>query len=320
MAMVEQALDPLENVNISAYRVLFLLLMLVRFRSLNAAELNRHLSENPGVGRAYNSETLTKYINTLREVGCEIPRSTSRNDYSYDLKKTPFPLRIDAVERHVAQKLLALLASQPDEALFSDFQGFLKQLSWYSDSACLADDNAVALLPLPALSRRAQQMREYRSYCQAAFTLDITYHADGQELRMQMEPHAVVTREQRLLLLGLDCQSQQSKSLDVDQITEVRQLPSKNRRPSSYTNITFALYGRLSKGYRLYPDEKMVYQSDKEIHIKARVRETSGLMARLLKYGAQCQILQPESMRDTIRSHISGLLHNLENPTEIRPE
>lgn len=316
MAMAEQTLDTLANLNISAYRVLFILLMLVRYRSLNATELNRFLAENPGIGRAYNSETLTKYINTLREVGCDIPRSTSRNDYSYDLKQTPFPLRLDSTEREIAQKLLALLASQQDEALFSDYQNFLKQVAWYSDAPGLADDNAVAMLPLPELSQRSRQLRLYRSYCQAAFTLDITYQADGQEHRILLEPHAVIAREQRLLLLGLDCHSQQQKGLDVDHILAVNQLPSKNRRPSAYTNVTFALYGRLSKGYRLYPDEKVVYQSEAEIHIKARVRETSELMARLLKYGAQCQVLQPESMRVSIRNHITGLLAGLSDSAE----
>lgn len=316
MAMAELALEPPVNMNVSAYRVLFILLMLVRYRSLNMMELNRHLSENPLIGRAYNSETLTKYINTLREVDCDIPRSTSRNDYSYELRRTPFPLQLEAGELQVAQKLFALLASQPDEGLFKGYQDFVEQLSWSSESAWLVDQELMAKVPLPELSHRWAQFRTYRAYCQAAFTLEITYDSEGKQTHLLLEPHEVVEREQRILLVGMDCHSQQQKSLDVESIRAVRQLPSKNRRPSSYTNVTFALYGRLAKSYRLYPDEKIVYRSETEIHVKARVLETSGLMGRLLKYGNQCQVLYPECLRDSMRQHISALLNVLLNDDE----
>lgn len=297
------------NINISAYRVLFILLMLVRYRGLNAMELNRLLYENPVIGRVYNCETLTKYINTLREVGCQIPRSSSRNDYHYELIKTPFPLALEPEEMAVAEKLLQQLAIQPNEGLYQDYRDFLDQLSWAVEiPRAEASQEAESSPFFPELEKRRELMNTYRRYCLDAFMLEIHYSDKGLQKIVYLEPHEVLERENRLLLLGYDQQSQQQISLNVDQIQKLRQMPSKNRRLVAQTSVVFALYGRLAASYRLYPGEKITYRSDQEIHVKTQVLETSGLMSRLLKYGASCQVLSPDNFRETMRRHIDQLL------------
>ncbi len=307
MAVADPSFETPQNMNISAYRVLFILLMLVRYKSLNMMELNRFLSENPLIGRVYNSETLTKYINTLREVGCRIPRSSSRNDYSYELLQNPFPFALDASESSVAQKLLSLLAIQPDEALYADYREFLQLLAWSAEMPFppleLLDGQV-----LPEHARKREQLRVYRAYCHDAFALDIQYKEQNQVEHLLLEPHEVVEQKNRLLLVGLERKTQRQKTLEVDRILSARQLPSKNRRQAVQYAVTFALYGRLAKSYRLYPDEKVVYRSETELHIKVTVAETSGLMARLLKYGAGCQVLAPGSFREAMRQHVGHLL------------
>jgi predicted DNA-binding transcriptional regulator YafY len=300
------------NINISAYRVLFILLMLVRYRSLNAMELNRLLYENPVIARVYNSETLTKYINTLREVGCQIPRSSSRNDYSYELRKTPFPLSLKPEELRVAEKLLKLLAQQSDECLYQDYRDFLEQLSWVVDSDGLelshdAEGNPV----FPALQQRREQMNTYRRYCQEAFLLEIRMNQSGLERILYLEPQEVTERDNRIFLVGYDQQTHQQIRLDVDHIGSLRQTPSKNRRLVARTSVVFALYGRLAASYRLYPGEKITYRSPDELHVKTQVSDMKGLMSRLMKYGDSCQVLSPDSVRDMMRRHIEQLLETL---------
>jgi predicted DNA-binding transcriptional regulator YafY len=315
MAMTNSEAEAPVNINISAYRVLFILLMLVRYRSLNTVELNRLLVENPMIGRPYNSETLTKYINTLREVGCRIPRSTNRNDYSYELLKNPFPLCLEPSELEVARKLQVLLAMQPDELLYQDYQNFLQQLFWVADAPAwpMFSQEAESTL-CPELTKRCDQLSAYRRYCQEAFTLEMRYLSQEQEEHLLIEPHEVIERDGQFLLLGLDKQSQQQRLLDVDHIVSVRQLPSKNQRPASQTTVVFALYGRLAKSYRLYPNEKIVFHTAEELRIRTKVSDTTGLMFRLMKYGASCQILSPDSLRETVRQHVSLILATLLEP------
>ena len=50
---------------------------------------------------------------------------------------------------------------------------------------------------------------------------------------------------------------------------------------------------RLSKTYRPYPGEKIVFSNAERLHVKTRVLETSGLINRLMKYGDACRIISP---------------------------
>lgn len=315
MVAASLPLEQFQNINISAYRVLFILLVLVRYRSLNLVELNRLLYENPVIGRGYNSDTLTKYINTLREVGCRIPRSTNRNDYSYELLKSPFPLSLDSAEIRVARKLLDLLSSQPDETLYQDYRQFLESLAWSSGNRDMAfdmDEPPVDDFPFQELDVWRQRFNEYRAYCQDAFSLELSYRKANDELtHCLFEPYEVIERGSQLLLLGLDRTTQEQSTLDIQSIVSVRQLPAKNRRPPVQITVMFVLYGRLANSYRLYPDEKVIYRSDKEVQIKTRVTEPSGLILRLMKYGASCQVLSPDSVREAIRLRIASKLEVL---------
>jgi predicted DNA-binding transcriptional regulator YafY len=323
--MNESAPEPV-NINVSAYRVLYILLMLVRYHRLSLLELNRHLFENPLIGRGYNNETISKYINTLRAGGCRIPRASNRNEYHYELCRNPFPLVLDAEETEVAGKLLAVLSRQPDETLTRDYRDFLEHLSW---SVTLPDwseeeDNPPVLFH--RLARRRGLMSLYRQYCRDAFHLCVRYQGDinGETCRERLapdwhvEPQEVIEREDEVILLALDCASGEPVSLDVERIESVRQLPVKNRRINhSAMTVRFALYGRLAKGYRLYPEEWTTYRSRNEIHVKAKVRDVEALLNRLMKYGSACRLLSPEKLREAMRERITALLACLDEPTSL---
>lgn len=313
-------LSPLDslNLNISAYRVLYVLLLLVQYRGLTAAEMNRFLNENPLIERTYNAETLTKYINTLREAGCAIPRSTNRSEYAYELLRSPFPLPMPADDVAMAMRLLGVLTQHPDGALYDAFQSFLARLDWHLAEppvSWLTTSDVDARVPVSdpgdadALQRTRQQMTQYRRYCQDAFLLRLVY--DAEDVAIQIEPHEVVLQGRRLLLLGMDAHSYQPVRLDVARIRSVEQLPMKNKRAGRQVTVVFALLGRLSHSYRLYPHEKVIYRNGHELHVKARVLDVDSLLARLLKYGEACQVLSPRSLRQRVRDHVAVLLDTL---------
>jgi predicted DNA-binding transcriptional regulator YafY len=303
------------KVNISAYRVLYILLLLVQYRSLSADELNRFLLENPFIQRAYNTETLTKYINTLREVGCEIPRANSRNDYSYQLQRNPFPLLLETEEITLCGKLLTALAEQSDEAFYEEYQEFLETLCWSAKMSSIEAFLGQPAHPLsqsvlfPSLATRRQQFSTYRRYCQEGFTLSIQYRSADEALSREyrLEPHTILEQGSELKLLGFDTDTQEQKTLDIARIESVHQLPCKSRRPMTYTTIIFALYGRLAESYRLYPEEQIIYRVPEELHVKTRVPEMTELLNRLCKYGALCRILSPSSAQAAMHQRIEQL-------------
>lgn len=166
----------------------------------------------------------------------------------------------------------------------------------------------------PELETKRKLLATYRQYCRDAFTLQLHHQTDKQHPKeMLLEPHEVLERGSRLLLLGLDPQSQEQMMIDIEKIEQVRQLPSKNKRTAPQTTVIFALFDRLAKSYRLYPDEKIIYQNSKELHIKTKVNSPEELINRLLRYGASCEVISPQTLRNSMQARITRLLQHLES-------
>jgi predicted DNA-binding transcriptional regulator YafY len=313
-------LPPPANMSISAYRVLYILLMLVRYRHLSLLELNRHLSENPLIGRAYNNETISKYVNTLRIAGCHIPKASNRNDYQYEMSKTPFTLQLSKEEIEVTGKLLAVLSRQADENLTRDYRDFLDHLSWAVELPDSPNETSVdEPVIFYELAYHRKLMNTYRQYCQDAFHLRLDYRLPNSDVRLVLyvEPQDVIQRNDGLILYALDCQSQENLTLKLSRIEDVKQLPSKNRRVKGSIVTTFALYDRLAKSYRLYPGEWIIYQNASELHIKSKLQDVDTFLDRVMKYGTGCQILTPERLRDCLRERTEALLKALHTSTDL---
>lgn len=305
------------NINISAYRVLYILLLLVNHRALGLVDLNRHLCENPLIGRTYNSETMTKYINTLRRAGCDIPKSSSRNDFQYVLESSPFRLSLSSEEITVAEKILTVLSGHPDESLLSAYHDFLGELQWslpethrfgrdYIRGPMDHDDDL-------RRQHRRELVRRYRRYCKEAQWLVLTYidAAFSRQGERIVEPIRVIEEKGRIYLLATEHESvgwHDRLRLDLEKITTVRQLPSKVSRQAVPMTVVFQVYGRLAKTYRLYAGETVMFEKEDALQIKARTDEGGKLLARLRKYGQHCQVISPARLRKGMRHHARQLL------------
>ncbi len=339
--------------NISVYRILYILLLLVRHHHLSLPEINRHLGTNPWVGRAYNLDTLSKYVYTLRMAGCHIARASNRNGYQYELMENPFPLSFEPDEVEVAGKLLTLLSQQPDNELTRDYQAFLLMCSLITPDS--ADKLKIGSIPALEDGGRRQLLNRYQDYCREAFQLQIAYrgaihreavaiesscalmsgpskgayHAiefqseEGPGNRMNpdlsllchVEPQDVIVQNRHLYLCALDCDSNEPLVLDIEAIDSVKQLSTKNRRmKKSAWTVTFALYGRLAKSYSPYPQEWIVSQNEYELRVRSHEQNTEALMNRLMKYGELCQVLSPKPLREAMQARINRLLTDLSNP------
>lgn len=300
-----------QNINISAYRVLYILLLLVQHQSLGLHELNKYLYDNPLIQRTYNSETITKYINTLRKVGCKIPRSSSRHDYSYILKENPFPIQLSEEEMAAAHEMLRVLACQSDEALHMRYHQFLAQVVWMlskSQKEVLGVHLDGARSSLPVQQRRAL-MNRYKEYCADALVLEVQYQADAvQQILMVVEPIRVKQKNGQAYLLGVDRSSRGLVKLNLEKMASVRQLPSKVNQSSKLIQVVFQLYGRLAKTYRLYPGEEVIFSQGETLQIKARTDDVKALLNRLLKYNLLCQVISPASARQEMRQRIQELI------------
>ncbi len=317
-------LEEQQNINISAYRVLYILSLLVQHHSLSLDEVNQYLLSNPLIGRAYNSETITKYMNTLRFLGCDIPRSSSRNQYRYELQKNPFAhvLSDDLIE--IARRVAFDLERQPDEGLSQNYNAFLSKVAWMMgeasdyfetnvDEKTLENESIDTVIESKELQLRRDTFKKFQDFCQEELVLELLYRlSSDQVVLMNVEPNKVLVEETAMHLFALDCKHQKPVKLKLSNILTVAQLPTKSKKSMPQVTVVFQLYGRLAKSYRPYPEEDVVFKQEHTIQIRAKTAYYPQLMRRLLKYGDSCQIISPSYVRNECRARILYLKNMLE--------
>lgn len=303
------------NINISAYRALYILILLVRFPALSLAELNHYLSTNPLIGKHFHEETISNYIIFLRKLGCQIQRPSSQNGFKYQLGKTPFSMQGKESDLQIAQKLVSLVASHPDEELHIQlldiFRRILKWPSHLKQQEFLLQEVELAL-PSVAVQKNRELLKKYRKYCREAQILELDYQSDSTtKTTMTIEPSQVIQDGAKLYLLGVEREHHRMVKLSLEKIISVRQSPSKIEHRLKSVTVVFELYGRLAKTYRLYPNESVVSQTADTLVIQAKTYEYTTLLQRLMKYNVNCKVVSPHYVVEEMQLKIRKLIETL---------
>ena len=339
-----------KNGSSTAYRVLYILLLLIRYRSLSLLELNLLLFENSKIARTYNSETITKYVNTLRRVGCQIPHANRSLGFQYILARAPFPLQLNEREFDLFQCMVMEILRKKEE-LRSPAIDLSRRLAWglvpeqrdtieamlqptfsvrtskriggnsaaqtaVANSRVAYDKSSEQPQAQTAEEEMLEQLRlRFLSYCKDNQQLSIQYEISSEEpdRNVVVEPNRLFREGECLYLLGKDAQTYRDIQLELKRISSVRQLPSKGRIQSKSLTVLFQLTGRLVQNYRPYRNEEVLISSDSSILlIRTKTDHYPNLVRRLMRYGQHCQIISPSHVRQEVKHWIDQELSLLE--------
>ncbi len=332
-----------KNINVTAFRVLTVLRYLLHFGPLTSQALNALLLQTPGIQRGFGSETLTKYMNTLRYLGSDIPRATNANQFRYEVTHLPLSVHLTHNEGDLLAKVITTTLANP--ACCAAWITTWQQVLWSvhcPDSQSLADINYLlgslnhpalkpksdgAHQPVPPLTqpspiqeKTTPLLTQWQQYCDDNQALTLTYcPTTGHEETLCLDPEKLITRQWGTLLVGTNRQTGKTRLLHLGNITHVQQLPLRRQGRHQPKRVRFKLFGKLATSYRLYPGEAMVpstaypftTEQQPSIEVLSTISEIPVVLHRLLKYGPYCQVLSPESAVTAMRTHINHLQHGV---------
>lgn len=315
---------------ITAHRVLVVLQWLFQHGTLSPNQLNDALIQQ--FERGVGSETLTKYINTLRQAGCDIPRAGSANGWAYQLARSPFPVETSTDEvTAVLEALTAtLLHPQCQPAWLEAWLRVLWALDLPNDSslASLRDDLKLACLSPPAgwgpaaLAEVNSQIQQWQAYCDAGLALSMVYQPPQLKESFHLTLDPVELRGQEsdlgLQLVGVCRQTGQQRVVFTQWASQVRQLPVKRQHRCQVVRVVFELRGKLASTYRAYPGETIVARSGLNdasskgspsyLRMAHATTQLEALLQRLMKYGGLCEVLSPDHVRHQVHQKIRTMV------------
>jgi predicted DNA-binding transcriptional regulator YafY len=130
-----------------------------------------------------------------------------------------------------------------------------------------------------------------------------------------VEPKGVFYEENTVYFMVYNPKTLQNQKLIIDNILRIEQLPQKSINFSLLNNIVFELKAPLSKSYRIKSGEKIINYGDDSITVVNTSEDKDILLNRLLRYGQNCKIIQPQPLKREFCSLLEIISSNLKTET-----
>ena len=266
----------------------------------------------------FSPETLQRYINTLRFVGLEVLKD-NKTGY-YHLENTPFTINLDTDELETLCDFENYVYSLNNHRLTKEFDEFFKHLSRFLTSDLLNKYREIKLQKPKSDSQNKAleaKINIFESYCKDNLRLEIEYEEEKDKTEVfVVEPKEILYEQNSVYLICYIPQSASNRKFLLENIVSYKQLPTKSGNTNFLNTAVFECRGRLAKNYKLKESERIINSSDEKIVVSNSHSDKYVLMRRILKYGENAKILQPQTLVEEIVDTIDKMIENIERTEE----
>ncbi len=275
---------------------------------LSIDEMLKLIADNEEIETVYTRETFNKYINTLKLAGFEIHKIDNKYVMTNTLNLINLSnenIRVFKFLRKYAEKIYLNETNQ-------EVIGFLdiveKTLDKDTEKRFLKNKRSIGLKNFD-LKIPSDIVKKYENFCNEQQKLNLTVLENNQENEYKIDPRRIKYEKEFVYLLGYDYVNDEFKKIKIKDIKKCKQLPQKSPENKSSKYITYRLKNRLAKSYVLKENEKLVnIENDNELLISNTNEDINSLFSRLLRYGENCEIVYPKSVRESFKSYIDKIL------------
>lgn len=286
----------------------------LKFLSKNNASIQdiiRYFEKIDPKNRTYTNEVILKYINTLKVFGFRFAKEKDK----YVLLNTPEQFDFNEKDLNSIYLIEKFSSLFPEVRVKSNIDEFLQELEKrFSDNTRLLAHN----IKRPNFelstdySKYSKRIKEYEKYCLEGQRLKITYkNKNYNENSIMVEPNDIKYKEKEIYLSVYNPISAQIQDINLNSIIKIEQLPLKSNLTNLISSVTFQLKDRLAKAYKLHEGEKLLQiKTDGSVIILNQKEDRQLLLKRLIRYGENCEVISPKSLREEMRELIKATIKN----------
>lgn len=275
--------------NISGMQVIKTLQVLLE-GNYKMSELIEKLNQNEKEP-IFNNSVISKYINTCRFCGIDIPKINNR----YCVTSLPFGLDV----------------TQKDVELLEEIQDFARML-------LPTKTNKYLKMFISKINKHSNKQISKIESDTIDFLYERFYKGINQKRRilllfkaktsLEVIPLDIVEIKGRNFFKIIDEKSNERLIL-VEKVSGLEILDKKFKNEEQI--VTFKLYDGLASRYTLHENEEIkINNLPKEIVVVNKGEEKEKLISRLLRYDSKCEIISPQSYREEMKSMLSEMLRN----------
>ncbi len=239
----------------------------------------------------FNNSVISKYINTCRYCGFEIPKVQNR----YFIAKIPFGLDLSELDEDIINSLCLFIQDEMTQKYIDLANSFFDKIRRYSTRNI------------------ARVGKEEFNFSVKIFERAVAKHRKVKLLfknrdKLECIPLSVSKKDGKILF-NVMCKKE--RNIDADRLSAIQM--TGRRFFEQYGGdqiVVFKLKGALAKRYEARANETVNVNSDGTITVTNKNENKAVLFSRLLRYDDKCEIIQPKGYREDMKDLISEMLNN----------
>ena len=275
--------------NLSSIQVIKTLKVLLQ-GNYTMHELIEKLNQNEE-GPVFNNSVVSKYINTCRYCGFEIPKIQNK----YYVAKIPFGLELTLTDINLLKQMQIVVKNDFTERVLNAFDKLIKKLNRYS-SVGIANVN--------------------KEECNFSFELFEHAVAQKRKIKLMFRNQDVyeciplnITKNGEKIFFNVF--NKYPRQINVNRLSGIQLSDNTYIEPFDGSQvIIFKLKEGLAKRYEARENESIQQLPDGDIIVTNRNENEELLISRLLRYDDKCEVIQPKVFREKFKNILDEILKN----------
>lgn len=290
-------------------RILEVLKILLE-KDISKQELIERIKSNSLFENVYTNEAFIKYFNTLEILGVEM----DKNKRIYAIKKALSTIQITKEEKEVLLGIILhikKLHNKDNESILNEI--FSRTLKFIDIEDKSEFENAINADVVNSISTIDNFMSSLKSFLAEEQQISLSYKKNETAIdSIVVELKEIIEKNGEIILVCYDAIRGRNRKILASSVVSIKQLPRKISNKEYLNTVVFRLYGRLASSYKLKKSEKLVDFSSDCITVSNAAEDKDVLLKRILKYGENCEIIQPKSVREDFVIMTDNILKNLQ--------
>ena len=241
----------------------------------------------------FNNSVVSKYINTCRYIGIDIPKIHNR----YYVAQVPFGMNITAAELDLLEKLQYVASEKLTKNSITHFANLMSRINKFSNKHIARVEKKTFKNTCELFERAVEEKRKVVLMFRAKALLECV-PLKISESKNQLYFHVNYNGKDR--------------AISADRISGIHLLDKRFiEYQETETSAVYKLTGELAQRYELREHEQISdYNLPEYIVVKNSSENKEELISRLLRYDSCCEVLYPFAFREKFKNNVNNMLKN----------
>lgn len=290
----------------SGFKAMLIFSMLVQ-EPKTYLEIKQAIEENEYLKETVSIDTIRIYMNSLKQVGCNIKKIHQGKTVKYYIDSHPFELKITDEQVDSIIKVYNAIAKSIEISDFLVLNDFFNKISYYIKN----EDLKTKLRNLSPISNiKYDLIIELMNYAKNNTEITILYNAKNSGKRKQIDIIAdkMSIVNGKLYLAGYNSEYRNYSEFLVSNIIKILSVNIQSPKLISPEFVVqYEYFKENNDTFQLLENENIIEENDYHLIVEIQSRNKFIIMQRILSLSNKCRVISPQNYKEEIISILKSM-------------